>query len=65
MEFVEEEENQQLEIIPPRGQMSYAILRIEQNRIRENITKTKLVRKGQLFRLSIYSIQRPPIDLAT
>ena len=37
----------------------------EQNWIRENIAKNKLVRKGQLFHLLISLIQRPPIDRAT
>ena len=63
LEFVEdEEEDTQLEVIPPGGQISSGILTSEKNWIRENIVKTKLVRKGQLFHLPICSIQRPPID---
>ena len=67
LEFVEEEdeEEQQIEVVAPRGQMSSCILSSEQNRIRENIAKTKLICKGQLFHLPIYLIQRPPIDLVT
>ena len=60
MEFSEEET--QVEVVPPGGQMSLDILTFEKNRIRENIVKTKLVCKGQLFHLSICSIQRPLVD---
>ena len=45
--------------------MSSGILKSEHNRIRENIVNTKLVCKGQLFHLLIYSIQRSPIDPIT
>ena len=66
LEFVEDEEEEaELEVIPPGGHISSGILTSEQNRIRENIVKTKLVRKGQLFHLPICSIQRPPIDPET
>ena len=66
LEFEEEEDDeQQLEIVPPGGQISSGVLTSEQNRIRENIARTKLVRKGQLFHLPISSIQRPPIDPET
>ena len=52
LEFMEdEEEDTQLELIPLGGQISSGILTSEQNWIRENIVKTKLVRKGQLFHL--------------
>ena len=47
------------------GQLSSSVLMSEQNKIRENIVKTKLVCKGQLFHLPITSIQRPPIDPLT
>ena len=40
----------------------YVVRDSEQNKIRENIAKTKLVRKGQLFHLPICSIHRPPVD---
>ena len=53
LEFVEEEEEQQIEVVAPGGHLSSGILSSEQNRIRENITKNKLVRKGQLFHLPI------------
>ena len=44
LEFVEEEENdQQLEVVPPGGQIALGVLTSEQNQIRENIAKTKLV----------------------
>ena len=56
LEEMEEKDEQQVEVVPPRGQMSSGILKSEHNRIRENIVKTKLVRKGQLFHLSICSI---------
>ena len=46
----------------PRGDLSSGVLTLEQNKIRENIAKTKLVRKGQLFHLPICSIHRPPVD---
>ena len=57
IEFVEEEEEeeQELEIVAPRGHLSSGVLTSEQNRVRENIAKTKLLRKGQLFR-------RPLVD---
>ena len=42
--------------------LSSGVLTFEQNRIRENIAKTKLVRKGQLFHLPICSIHQPPVD---
>ena len=64
IEFVEEEEEeeQELEVVAPGGHLSSGVLSSEQNRIRENIAKNKLVRKGQLFHLPICSIHRPPID---
>ena len=66
LEFVEEEEEEEdAEVIPPGGHISSGIFTSEQNRIRENIVKTKLVRKGQLFHLPICSIQQPPIDPTT
>ena len=52
LEFVEDEkEDTQLEVIPPSGQIASGILTSYQNGIRENIVKTKLVCKGQLFLL--------------
>mgnify|MGYP007130506659 CR=1 FL=1 len=42
LDFAEEEEEQQLEVIPPRGQMLSRVLTSKQNRIRENIVKTNL-----------------------
>ena len=66
LEFVEEEgDEQQAEVVAPGGQISSGVLTSEQNRIRENIARTKLVRKGQLFHLPICSIQRPPLDPVT
>ena len=64
IEFVEEEEEeeQELEVVAPGGHLSSGVLSSEQNRIRENIAKNKLVRKGQLFHLPICSIHRPPVD---
>ena len=58
IEFVEkeEEEEQELEVVAPGGHFSSRVLSSEQNRIRENITKKKLVRKGQLFHFPICSI---------
>ena len=57
LEFMEEEEEeQQLEIVAPRGQISSGILTSEQNKIRVNIMKKKLVYKGQLLHLPITSI---------
>ena len=44
--FEEEEEEHDVEVIPPWGHISSGILTSEQNRIRENIVKTKLVHKG-------------------
>ena len=58
----EEKEEQQLKILAPRGQISSSVLTSGRNIIRENIVKTKLVHKGQLFHLPITSIQRPLID---
>ena len=49
IEFVEEE--QQIEVVAPRGHLSSDVLSSEQNRIRENIAKNKLVGKGKLFHL--------------
>ena len=60
LEFVEEE--QQIEVVAPGGQMSLGILSFEKNRIGVNIAKTKLVQKGQLFHFPICSIQRPLVD---
>ena len=53
VEFVqdEEDEEQQLNVVPPSVQMSSGVLTSGQNKIRENIVKTKLVHKGQLFHL--------------
>ena len=66
VEFVEEkEEEQQIEVVAPGGQISSDILTSEKNCIRENNAKTKQVRKGQLFHLPISSIQRPSVDLVT
>ena len=65
LEFVEEEDDQQVDVVAPGGQLSSGVLTSEQNKIRENIVKTKLVRRGQLFHLPITSIQRPPIDPVT
>ena len=64
IEFVEEEEEEEaeIEVVPPGGHLSSGVLTSEQNKIRENIAKTKLVRKGQLFHLPICSIHRPPVD---
>ena len=45
--------------------MSSSILSSEQNHIKENIAKNKLVRKGQLFHLPICLIHKPPVDLET
>ena len=49
IEFVEEE--QQIEVVAPGGHLSSDVLSSEQNRIRENIAKNKLVGKGKLFHL--------------
>ena len=65
MSVEDEDEETQLKVIPPCGQIASGILTSEQNRIRENIAKTNLVRKGQLFDLPICSIQRPSIDPET
>ena len=46
LEFVEEEEEHQVDVVAPGGQLSSGVLTFEQNKIRENIVKTKLVRKG-------------------
>ena len=53
IEFVEEEEDeeQQIEVVAPGGHLSSDVLSSEQNRIRENIAKNKLVGKGKLFHL--------------
>ena len=56
LEFVEEEEEHQVDVMAPGGQLSSGVLTSEQNKIRENSVKTKLVRKGQLFHLPITSI---------
>ena len=61
----EEEEEQQLEVVALGGQISSGVLASKQNKIRENIAKTKLVCKGQLFHCLITSIQRPPFDPTT
>ena len=52
----EEEDEQQLEVVTLGGQISSSVLTSKQNKIRENIAKKKLVRKGQLFHLPITSI---------
>ena len=66
LNFVEDEEEEaELKVIPLGGHIASGILTSKQNRIRENIVKTKLVHKGKLFHLLIYSIQGPPIDPET
>ena len=40
------EEEAELEVVALGGHLSSGVLTSEQNRIRENIAKTKLVRKG-------------------
>ena len=66
LEFVaKEEEEQEIEVVVPGGQMSLGILSWEQNRIKENIAKNKLVHKGQLFHLPISSIHWPSVDTET
>ena len=56
---------QQIEVVSPRGQMSSSILSLETNRIRENIAKNKMLRKGQLFHLPICLIHMPLVDPET
>ena len=58
----EEEEEQEIEVVAPGGHLSSGVLSSEQNRIRENIVKNKLVRKGQFFHFPICSFNRPPVD---
>ena len=61
LEFVEDEEEEtELEVIPPRGHISSGILTTKQNRIKENIGKTKLVCKGQLFHLPTSTLMEQP-----
>ena len=64
IEFVEEEEEeeQEIEVVALGGHLSSGVLSSEQNRIRENIAKNKLVRKGQLFHLPICLIHMPLVD---
>ena len=66
LEFVEdEEEDTELKVIPPGGAHCIGYTHLRPKSDQRKIVKTKLVRKGQLFHLSISSIQRPPIDLVT
>ena len=49
----------------PRAELFSSVLSTEQNKIRREIIQRKLVRKGQVFSLSITHIHRPAIDEKT
>ena len=53
---------QELEVVAPGGHLSSRVMCSEQNRIKENIAKSKLVRKVQLFHLPICLIHRPQVE---
>ena len=53
---------QELEVVAPGGHLSSRVMCSEQNRIKENIAKSKLVRKVQLFHLPICLIHMPLVD---
>ena len=49
----------------PGTELASGVLSSEQNKIRRELMRHKLVRKGQVFNLPITHIQRPPIDERT
>ncbi|KAH6555676.1 hypothetical protein KP509_1Z236600 [Ceratopteris richardii] len=52
-------------IVAPGGELASGVLGTEQNKMREDIARRKVVKKGQLFHLPIIIIHRPPIDPVT
>ena len=50
------------DIVTPGGELSSRIVASEQNAIRRQISKSKLVKKGHIFTLPITLVNRPPID---
>jgi hypothetical protein len=53
------------EVVTPGGELSSGIIASEQNTIRRQIMKSKLVKKGHIFTLPITIINRPPFDPTT
>ena len=53
------------DLVTPGGELSSGIIASEQNTIRRQIMKSKLVKKGHIFTLPITLVNRPPIDPAT
>ena len=53
------------DLVTPGGELSTGIIESEQNTIRRQIIKSKLVKKGHIFTLPITLVHRPPIDPAT
>ena len=53
------------ELVTPGGELSSGIVPSEQNAIRRQIIKSKLVKKGHIFTLPIILVNRPPMDPET
>ena len=53
------------ERITPGGELASGVLSSEQNKLRREIMKKKLVRNGQVYNLPITHIHRPPVDPIT
>ena len=53
------------ELVTPGGELSSGIVPSEQNAIRRQIIKSKLVKKGHIFTLPITLVNRPPVDPET
>ena len=50
------------DIVTPGGELSSGVVASEQNSIRRQISKSKLVKKGHIYTLLITLVNRPPID---
>ena len=50
------------ELVTPGGELSSGIVASEQNTIRRQIIKSKLVKRGHIFTLPITLVNRPPLD---
>ena len=53
------------ELVTPGGELSSGVVASEQNAIRRQIIKSKLVKRGHIFTLPITLVNRPPVCPAT
>ena len=58
----ESEQASDKDVVTPGGELSSGIVASEQNAIRRQISKSKLVKKGHIFTLPITLVNRPPVD---